>query len=550
MTDSGRDPSPAALAVQAELRRELARAPARRRVDLLLSRPDPAAAIQALPADELFHLVHEVGLADAPELVQLASPEQFRAFLDLDGWRGDEPEVARLLTWLRAAYPSSRAGELDEHRWSEKLEALDPEVVSLLLARSLKVHDLGDDPDPEITSDRFLRTVDGRYAVEFLADGADYVAVRRLVDDLYARDPFAAGRILSSIRWDLDSELVESAQRWRAGRLADLGFPSIEEALSWFARPARPGTAAASASPPAGPPDRPPGFWLAGFEADTLLDRAAAHLAPEARARFEGQLVAAANASMVADRVDPSDPEAVRGAVESTRALLEMGLRTMSGGDDAAATATLAGAPLKRVFQEGFGDLLRLRWRADRILAEAAAAGPVPALDSPLAEGVAALRLRRPRYYTGLDLPRADWGDPASGSAAARPFRSLAEVQRAGGALDDMEGLLALGRRLGLEGSRGAPEEGPRPTLSELYLTALAQERLGRPFAPVPLAHADLPAAARALADTTDARLVAEGAAGALLSSLARQRAGELAPVRAGEEPPPGSVTAILLRDD
>jgi hypothetical protein len=502
------------------------------RLDLLLEHPD---AIEALPADELFHAVLEVGLADAQQVVQLASPAQFRTFLDLAGWSGYEFASARLLPWLRAARPPSLSGEEGEARWQAKLAALDPEVLSLMLRDTLRIHDLEEEPDPELESDRFARTAEGRFIVEFLPDGADYLVVRRLVDDLYARDAFQAGRLLSAVRYELSSELTEEALRLRTGRLADLGYPSLEEALSWFARPV-----ARRKEEAAGLPDRPPGFWLAAHRGDTLLDRAAALLAPGARARFEFEAMEAANASLVADRVDLSESDEVRGALESTRALLEMGLESSSEGDVEAAARVLASSPLKRIFQTGFGQLLELRWRAERLAREAAPAALI--LDSPLGEMLAAVRLRRPRYYTGLAAPQAEWGSAATGAWAARPFRGSSEVREVARALGQAEELVALARGLELSG----PVPGGA-TVAALYLTALANERLGRTFAPTPIASAELASAARALMPLEDPRLEASGAAGALLAGLARNRASELGPLLAGERIAPGAITALLV---
>lgn len=522
-----------------ELRRALSGLRGRQRIDLLLDQPDPRSAVRALPADELYHAIQDAGLADASDLVPLASPEQFQTFLDLDAWRGHEVDPLRLVPWLRAARgaPSGADHDGDLEAWREKLAALDPELVSLLLRSALRIHDLEEGEDPEIESDRFVRTAEGRFIVEFLPDGADYVEVRRLVDDLYERDPFLAGRVLSAVRWELESDLSEEALRWRDGRLADLGYPTYEEAVSWFARPAVRGNT------PAGLPERPPGFWLASFRRGTLLDRAAALLPAEALPRFEGEALAAANAALVADRVDPSDPDAVRGAVESARTLLELGLEVLSGGDVDVATQVLAGTPLKTVFQRGFGQLLELRWKAERTRKEAEAAGPVPALDSPLGEAFAAVLRRRPRYFPGLERPRDEWGSVAAGSFAERPFGSAEEVRRTADALVDAERLLELGRTLGL-----APAPGPNPpTLGTLYLTALASERLGRPFRPDPVGRAELPAVARALETIDDPRLSGAGPAGELLLGMARTRAAELAPIRVGEAPPPGTVAAVLV---
>ena len=522
-----------AAGVPADLRAALAARGGGARLDLLLERPE---SVPALPADDLFHAIVDVGLADAHEIVRLASPEQFRTFLDLAGWRGDDFVPALALPWLRAARPPSLSGEEEESKFREKLRALDPEVMGLVLRATVRVHDLEEDPDPEPETDRFARTPEGRFLVEFLPEGADGVLARRLVDDMYAEDPFRAGRLLSAARHDLESDLAESALRWRTGRLADLGFPSFEEALSWFARPpARP------AERPAGLPDRPPGFWLAAHRGEALLDRAAALLPASARARFEAEALQAANAVLVAERVDPSDADEVRGALAAARALLEMGLEATAPSEAEGASAVLAATPLKRVFQAGFGRLLELRWRAERLARRLAPLGL--RLDPPLGEALAALRLRRPRYHPGIAAPRPEWGSPATAAPTARPFRDTSEVRAAEGALDEAEGLVDLAGRLGLAPAAPAPGG----TVAAAYLTALANERLGRPFAPDPLAAAELLAAARALSPLGDPRLDAAGSAGALLATLARNRAAELGPLLSGERYAPGAVTALLV---
>ena len=131
----------------------------------------------------------------------------------------------------------------------------------------------------------------------------------------------------------------------------------------------------------------------------------------------------------------------------------------------------------------------------------------------------------------------------AAGAFVERPFRSAEEVRRTADAIGDAEGLLALARGLGL-----APSGEPNPpSLATLYLTALANERLGRAFFPAPLGRVELPAAARALETIDDPRLSGAGAPGELLLVMVRNRAAELAPVRAGEEPPPGAIAAVLV---
>jgi hypothetical protein len=529
----------------ASARAALAQARGRRRLDVVLDSRRPEALVRSLPADELYFTVRDIGLSDAALLVQLASPEQFKTFLDLEAWSGDRFEPRRALPWLRAARAGAQLEPRAASRWARKLAALDPEVLYLVLRDALRLHDLEQDPDPEFASDRFMRTPEGRYMIEFEVDGTEYLAVRGIVDDLYAEDAFKATRLLSAIRSEMPSELEETALRWRSGRLADLGYPSKEEALSWFARPPR-----GPALPP-GPPARPAGFFLATLGAGSRLERAAAAQPPEERELLEREVVAAANAVLVADAVDPSDVDAVRAAFEAARGMLELGLERLAGDDPARATEVLAAMPVKRLFQEGFGRVLELKWRAERILA-AGGAGTrsAPLLDEPLGEVVAALAAKRPLYHPGLEAPREDWGTPLAAAHPPRRFLSTADLARTGAALDLAEGLAALARSLGLDAVQPG---GPLiPRLSTLYLTALANERLGRPFAPAPLRRDELPAAAAALAGDSsrpDPRLAAAGEAGALLAELARARAQELEPMVAGGALRPEHVSAVLVRE-
>ena len=426
-------PRPEAAAL-ARARAALASARGKRRLDVVLDAPDPGALVRALPADELYFTIRDIGLADAVELVQLASPAQFRTFLDLDAWPGGQLDPSRALPWLRAARAGADRDDDRERAWRRKLAALDLELLELLLHGALVVHDLDEEPDPEFESDRVLRMPDGKLVVEFRAEGTAYLAVRGLVDDLLAEEPFRAARLLTSLRYELPSELEESALRWRTGRLHDLGYPPLEEALSWFARPA-----ARPAGRLPGAPARPPGFFLELRPQGSRLARAADRLPDGEREALELELVTAANATLVADGVDPADLEGVRRAVASARALVELGLEAAAGDDDARAAAALASTPVKALFQQGFVRLLALKWRAEK--ARAALAGRE--LGPPLDELLAALARRRPLYFPGVEAPREDWGTPVAGAFEPRPFRSSADLARAEEALREAEARMA-----------------------------------------------------------------------------------------------------------
>jgi hypothetical protein len=419
-----------------EARAALARARGKQRLDVILDARNPQGLVRALPADELYLTIRDIGLGDAAPLVQLASADQFKVFVDLDAWSRDGFDPRKALPWIRAARAGAHLDPKAAARWERKLSSLDREVLYLTLRSSLRLHDLEQDPDPEIESDRFMRSPEGKFVVEFLVDGVEYLAVKGLLDDLYAEDAFAASRLLSSLRWDLPSELEETALRWRTGRLADLGYPTVEEALSWFARPPR------APAHHAAPPARPPGFFLAALERGSLLDRAVALLSAGDRELVEGQVVAAANAVLVADAVDPADPDAVRAAFEAARGYLDLGLDRLGGGDTAKAAEALTSTPVKRIFQEGFRRVLELSWRARELRRRA---GEDTRLGAPLDEVLQVLSGKRPRYFPGVEAPESEWGTVAAAAYQPRHFATPEDLSRTAAALDRAEAKLARG---------------------------------------------------------------------------------------------------------
>src|SRR5262245_5080318 len=90
----------------------------------LLDERELVAAIQGLEPRTLARLIDHVGLADAGELIALATTEQLARVFDEDLWVSDRPgaderfDAARFLLWLEvmleagAAFTAARFAEL------------------------------------------------------------------------------------------------------------------------------------------------------------------------------------------------------------------------------------------------------------------------------------------------------------------------------------------------------------------------------------------------------------------------------------------------------
>nr|WP_153864842.1 MULTISPECIES: DUF6178 family protein [Myxococcaceae] len=432
------------------LRRQLAQLSPKARLDALISAPDARRLVRSMPAEDLYFAIADVGLADSPELVQLASPAQFRTFVDLGGWERDRIDPHALLTWLRAA----RGDEPEE--FLRKVHGVDAELLEYLLREFTVVHDLEENPDvnPEGVT---METPEGRYLLEFKeVEGAELAGLRHLLNDLIAENPFEAVRLFEAARWEVPSELEEIAYRFRAGRLQDLGFPPLEEAVRLFSY-VDPGARPAPAASPG------QALAAAGGHVD-YLEAAFRELDAVERDNLEDELRGVANAALVAEAADPGDLDALRRVGEMVRDYLSLGLEHLTGAAPARAAELVREVPLPRLFQVGFSLTLALKYRADRLVK-----APLARMDDTLllmpeeAAGVEALRRKRPRRALRVQ------------GAEAVPFRNLRELALSEALLGRAEAQGAIFRAL-LGGSEPSARE--RLARFGVDLKALEVERL------------------------------------------------------------------------
>jgi Family of unknown function (DUF6178) len=364
------------------LRRQLASLPAKKRLDALIESRDARALVRSLPAEDLYFTIMEVGLADSTEIVQLASPEQFRTFVDLGGWKKDQVDLHQVLTWLRAAR-GDEAGD-----FLRKLRKVDTEVFELMVREFTLIHDLEENPDVHAEGVT-METPEGRYLVEFKGvEGPELAAMRSILNDLIADNPFEAVRFLEATRWEVPGELEESAYRFRTGRLQDLGFPALEEAARLFSRVDTGPTPAPAAVAALVATKSQPDYLEAAFRALDDVERE----------NLEGELRYLANATLVAEVEDPGDLDALRRVGEMVRDYLLLGLEHLTGGDPARAAQVVRDTETRRIFQVGFSLTLALKFRADRLMKQPLAqVEGTPLLFPEEAAAIEALRRKRPR---------------------------------------------------------------------------------------------------------------------------------------------------------
>ena len=331
--------------------------PSRRRLDALLEFEDAELAVRSVPAEELYLALSEVGLSDCVEIIQLSSPSQFKTFIDLGVWEKDRLSIPKFLGWLRLA-----RGELHE-AYQSKLDRLDIETLELLLRATTVVHDVDEEGNTDFDG-MAIETPEGRYLIEIGLEGVEGHTVQTLVNDLIAQNPFEASRFFEATRWEMPSELEEIAYRFRQGRLEDLGFPPIEEALSLYAflsprsvrrvSPVR-RLKVANDQLAVGPGRQD--YWKAML----------ANSSPQEKHHLEESFRYLVNSLLVADGAEVGDLDALRQAGERALDCLGLGLEFLSGSDPTRASEVPRQYAFKQIFQIAFSLTLELQFEAKRM---------------------------------------------------------------------------------------------------------------------------------------------------------------------------------------
>jgi hypothetical protein len=491
-------------------RAQLGRGRKQRRADVILSGPEPERAVRALPGDEFYYVVHELGLSDAGDILALARPEQIQAALDFALWERSELVPERAAEWLEAL------AEAPPEQISAWVQGLDVELFALLLRKTSQVYDLSQEEAPDEAVGTLYPTPDGLFVLDVWgvvgAEGppadepteepSSARAIIRIIDSLYRDDRHLARRLLVGTRSELDSELEELAYRWRQGRMEDLGFADYYEALEVY-RPLDPATVRVGESKPGSlrtrPTDVRDGVDAPSRAPSALVERISHGASPFSRAvqgvsnaeevsELHFALVALTNRVLAADRVTPGDDAAVSATLERLLATLDLAVELLARGDAEREVEAVRTVALVRLFRLGVSLIGKVKTLATTLHRK----GPfaVAAKSTTLVEPEEALVLdavlrHRPLFAGILDEPPSN---------ADRPFRSLADLARATAAIERAAATQALLLGLGVTPALLAPGS---PLLEDtgveeaavdaglLARTALVQ-RILRPSSPTP----------------------------------------------------------------
>ena len=394
-----------------EKRSYLGTASAKEMMDLIISDPAGKRLTASMAPQEFFWLVKEIGETDALGLLEMASADQCLFILDLELWEGWTFSEEKACHWLACFI------EGGEPRMHELLGQLDFEFLQLFLGRELMVGGgIGDHSNDEERFADYDHTFDGVFLLSFKNPKHSQV-IGSFLSLLIKLDNPLYTALMEGIKGDVDLELEEQCQRFRTGRLEDLGFPPLDEALSIYAR-VNPASFQLHGDKSLSPAGEGGSLIPITGRDDTLLFRALVRADSETLMQELNYLV---NSALVAEGGAFSESEAMQVVLRRVLGYLNIALEMLCTGDEHKAAALLAGEELKRLFQLGYSVVLELKFSAQG----------TQTVDYPSGKLLAGLKAKRPRFYRGLDPDGID---------GYREFKDSGDVKRSAALLRQLQG--------------------------------------------------------------------------------------------------------------
>lgn len=468
-------------------------APWEKRQKLILLAQNPDELIQALPEEELYWTIKETGIADALPLIARISFEQMQYILDIDCWNKDRIEMSHVVEWLQVML---RCHEKKVHEWLIKT---DEQFLNFIFKKLFTISKLREDMDPVEVADQLPSwTLDGMYYFHFADDDARVVCIPFL-HLLYKTDSTLFYRLMENTIWSFEAELEEELFRLRQSRVAEKGFPELEEALQvyQYMRPEqiepllKPLTGVRSAGGAETSSQLKLRHVMATGRASLFLWQMVRLLDDRpALDRIQRELIHTANQVIVADGLEARDISCLKKALQKVLGYSNIGLEVLSKQDEAAAQHLLESLPMRFLFRVGYSQALDLQRRLQRIdVTRGCAHGAARRhfFDGIWGATIEGLSQIRPRYYEGNSRPDG---------FLFRDFESLDEILATRRVLD----IVAVAEKLFFDAlgipvdQLIKPPEPEQPTAEPfpvqarpLFLTVLARQVLSGATAFVPL---------------------------------------------------------------
>jgi hypothetical protein len=399
--------------------------PWEKRQQLILLADTSQALVQGLPDEEIYWTIKETGSADALPVIARTSFEQFQYIIDIDCWQKDRIDMEQVMEWLQLMLRCNEAKVLE---WLTNTDEL---FLNYVFKKLFTISKISEDIDLAEASDSLPQwTLDGRYYFQFANDEARLVSIPFL-HLLYKTNSKLFYYMMDNTIWSFETELEDDLFRLRQSRIAEKGFPELDEALQvyqylspehiktvlsdqeFFGHATAEGKSAPLTLRYSIGTEHPALFLqdiLAVIDNSQIIDR------------IQREIIHLSNQVMIADGREAREIQDLKKSLRKVLGYANIGLELLSKRDTRTAAEIMEAAPMQFLFRAGYSQGLDLKNRLEQLhKIQWQNCRPFRPLffDGPWGATIEGLSQVRPVYFEGNSKPD---------SFLFRDFESIAEI--------------------------------------------------------------------------------------------------------------------------
>ena len=340
--------------------------PWEKRQQLILLADDSQALVQALPEEEIYWTIKEAGIADSLPVIARTSFEQIQYILDIDCWQKDRIDMEQVTEWLQLMLRCNEAKVLE---WIANTDEL---FLNYVFKKLFTISKIKEDIDLAEASDLLPQwTLDGTYFFQFADEEARLVSIPFL-HLLYKTDSELFYYLMENTIWAFETELEDDLFRLRQSRIAEKGFPELDEALQVyqyltpehiqavlrdqvFSKHAIAEEKSASLKLRYGIGTEQPALFLQDILA--LIDNS------QIIDRIQHVIIHLSNQLMIADGLEVREIQGLKKSLRKVLGYANIGLELLSKRDMGTAARIVESVPMQFLFRAGYSQAVDLKNR-------------------------------------------------------------------------------------------------------------------------------------------------------------------------------------------
>ncbi len=391
--------------------------PSKAREDLINVILRPTEIIRRISEEEMFFTIKDLGEENAEKLIALTTGRQLLYLLDIDLWTRNDLDIRSCAKWIGIL-----AG-IGDDKMLQFIQVSDPELLCSILNRLIRV--TLKNPDIDLTEQLdYLPpfTRDNHFFIDFLIPDAEE-PVKDFLDCIFRYDSAYYMKLVQTLSVGWLPEYEDTAYRWRSARLADHGFPDLDEALDIYSlfNPALIRVSSNDCFFPDRVSDsenrkllKYPIMVLSGAN---LFEQTINGIDdPELMDRITSELAHVANKVMVADGKNASSNGDLKSSLEKTASYINLAMEELVSRENVSAMDLMMFNHVEHLFRHAFTLIMKLQYEARVFLDKSD--GGLENLGTPLAPLLKGLLGKRPVFDLG--------GKDSEGS---RDFRFVSDLE-------------------------------------------------------------------------------------------------------------------------